>query len=139
MKGVASGPAVSFGLLILRIGIGSLLFWGHGLPKLLHFGERAATFANPIGVGPAASFALVVFAEVLCSSFVVIGLATRWAAVPPVIFFLVAFFIQHADDPWNKKELALVYLVPFLTLIFAGAGRYSLDALLSRRGRAVPG
>ena len=133
MKVNPEGSMGSFGLLLLRVGIGSLLLFGHGLPKLLHFSDRAASFANPIGVGPAASLTLVVFAEVVCSSLVILGLATRLAAVPPVIFFLIAFFIQHSDDPWNKKELALVYLVPFLALMFTGGGRFSLDALRAQR------
>ena len=123
----------SLGLLTLRLGAGGLLLYGHGLPKVMHFSERAAGFADPIGVGPGAGLALVVFAEVFCSLFVMLGLATRLAAIPPVIFFLIAALIHHAADPWAKKELALVYLVAFLTLILTGGGRYSLDALFGRR------
>ena len=48
--------------------------------------------------------------------------------MPIVIFGLVAVFVQHAADPFGKKELALLYLVPALTLLFTGAGRFSLDA-----------
>ena len=135
MKTDASSTTVSLGLMLLRVGAGMLLFWGHGLRKLLHFTERAPSFADPIGVGPTVSLALVVFAEVFCALFVALGLATRWAAIPPVVFFLVAFFIHHADDPFRQKELALVFLVPFLALIFTGAGRFSLDALIASRAR----
>ena len=126
------------GLLVLRLGAGGLLLYGHGLPKLMHFSERAASFADPIGVGPWASLAMVVFAEVFCSLLVMLGLATRLAAIPPVIFFLIAALIHHAADPWAKKELAVVYLVAFLTLILTGGGNYSLDALLRRgnKGRS---
>jgi putative oxidoreductase len=123
----------SLGLLVLRLGAGGLLLFGHGLPKLTHFSERAARFADPIGVGPGAGLALVIFAEVFCSLFVMLGLATRLAAIPPVIFFLIAALIHHAADPWAKKELALVYLVAFLTLILTGGGNYALDALFRRR------
>jgi putative oxidoreductase len=49
---------------------------------------------------------------------------------------LVAATIIHADDPWQKKEFALMYAVPFLTLIFTGPGRYSIDHwFLDRRRR----
>ena len=41
---------------------------------------------------------------------------------------LVAAGLIHADDPWAKKEFALMYLLPFLALLFTGAGRFSLDA-----------
>ena len=37
------------------------------------------------------------------------------------------------SDPWGKKELALLYAVPFATLLLTGAGSWSLDGLLPRR------
>lgn len=122
----------SLGLLMLRLGTGGLLLYGHGWGKLMNYSKRAETFADPIGLGPVFSFALVVFTEVLCSIALMLGLATRWAAIPIVIFMLVAVFVQHAADPFAKKELALLYLVPAVTLILLGPGRYSLDALLGR-------
>jgi len=139
LKANFSEASASVGLLVLRIGAGGLLLFGHGLPKLMHFSERAAGFADPIGAGPAVSLALVVFAEVFCSLFVMFGLATRLAAIPPVIFFLIAALVHHAADPWAKKELAFVYLVAFLTLILTGAGSYSLDGLLRRRNGSGSG
>jgi len=133
MSANSHGVIQSLGLLVLRLGAGGLLLYGHGWDKLTHFAERAPTFPNPIGVGPTASFVLVVFSEVFCSIFVMLGLGTRLAAVPPVIFFCVAAFIQHGADPWAKKELALVYLVPFLALFLMGGGRFALDALIFKR------
>jgi putative oxidoreductase len=123
----------SLGLLVLRLGAGGFLLYGHGWGKITHFSERAAKFADPIGVGPWWSFALVVFAEVVCSSALVLGLATRFAAVPIVIFGLVAAFVQHGADPFGDKELALLYMVPALTLLFTGPGRFSIDGLLGRK------
>ncbi len=120
------------GLLILRLGASAFLLYGHGWPKLAHFSERAAEFANPIGIGSVPSFALVVFAEVACAVLVALGFFTRLAVVPLLIFFAVAIFIQHASDPFKAKELAFVYAVPYLTLWFTGAGRFSLDARLGR-------
>jgi putative oxidoreductase len=133
MASERDGVLQSVGLLLLRVGTGSLLLLGHGWAKLIHASERAATFADPIGLGPVASFWLVVFAEAFCSLFVILGLATRLAAIPVVIFLTVAFFIQHAADPFPRKELALAYLVSFLTILCTGAGRFSLDASIGRR------
>jgi putative oxidoreductase len=124
---------ISIALLILRLGAGGLLLAGHGWSKLMHWNERAASFADPLHVGPVASFALVIFAEVLCSALVMVGLFTRLAVIPILIFFSVAVLIQHAHDPWSKKELALVYAGPFLALAITGPGRYSLDARIGRR------
>lgn len=123
----------SLGLLVLRLGMGGLLFFGHGLPKLVRFGERLSSFADPIGLGPQASFLLVLFAEVVCAWLVMLGLFTRLAAIPILIFTLVAAFVQHAADPWARQEVALLFGVPALALVLTGPGRWSLDARLGLR------
>jgi putative oxidoreductase len=125
--------ARSIGLLVLRLGAGGLLLYGHGWGKLMDASARAQSFADPIGLGPVLSFWLVVLAEVLCSGLVMLGFLTRLSSVPPVIFFAVAGFIQHAHDPWGKRELAFIYGVPFLALLFLGGGQFSLDAALGTR------
>ena len=137
MKGV-NDVVPSIGLLVLRLGTGGLLLYGHGWAKVMNFSKRVSTFADPIGMGPEMSFMLVVFAEFFCSIALMLGLATRLAAVPIVIFGLIAAFVQHIDDPFAKKELALLYLVPALTLVFTGAGRYSLDALIGKIRKRSP-
>jgi putative oxidoreductase len=123
------GPG-SLALLILRLGAGGMLIFGHGWDKLAHFSEKTAMFPDPVGLGSAASLALATFAEFFCALAIVLGLATRVAAIPLVINMLVAALIFHAGDPWPKKELALLYATPFITLLLAGGGKYSLDALI---------
>ncbi len=120
------------GLLVLRACTGTMLALGHGWQKLADFGTLSARFADPLGVGPTASLALTVFAEVFCAIAVVVGLATRLACVPIVVMLGVAAFGVHAGDPWARREFALIYAVPFLALAFTGPGRYSVDRLLSR-------
>lgn len=134
MKSVQD-PWVSLGLLVLRVGTAVLLIYGHGWGKLVNFGERAGRFADPIGLGSELSLALVVFAEVICSALLALGLWTRVAAVPIVIFALVAVFVQHAGDPWPKKELALLFMIPALTLALTGAGLFSLDGAFFGKGK----
>jgi putative oxidoreductase len=123
------GPG-SGGLLIMRLGLGGMMLFGHGWSKLAHFSEKATMFPDPIGLGGATSLALVTFAEFFCALGIILGLATRLAAIPLVVNMLVAALIYHSGDPWPKKELALLYAVPFLTLLFAGGGKFSLDAVL---------
>lgn len=81
--------------------------------------------------------ALVVFAEMFCSLAIILGFAVRLAAIPLIITMLVAAFIIHGDDPWQKKEFALLYLTPFLVLVFSGAGRYSLDMMLFKKQKRL--
>ena len=121
------------GLLLIRVTISLLMLTQHGWVKLMSYSEKADTWADPIGLGGPTSLALAIFAEVVCAILVVLGLATRLAAIPLVITMLVAAGIVHWDDPFSKKEFALLFLIPFLTLILTGAGRYSLDGWLEKR------
>ena len=124
---------ISTALLILRVVIGIfMLTHGWGKMETLFSGEPIQ-FPDPIGVGATASLALAVFTEVLCSILLIIGLGTRLAATPLLITMLVAAFIVHANDGFAKQEFALLYAVIYLTIAIIGAGKYSLDYLISKK------
>jgi len=123
----------SIGLLALRVGMAGLLFLGHGLGKATHVAARVKSFPDPLHIGSPASFGLVVFAETACAVFVVLGLFTRAALVPIIGFLCVAFFIFLAHEPFSQKELAIVYLIPFVALLFTGPGRFALDSWITLR------
>lgn len=128
----------AWGLLFLRVSAAALLFAGHGLDKVLHLSERAGSFPDPIGIGSATSLLLAVFAEAVCTVLVLLGLLTRLAVLPIITTLLVAALVVHSDDPWSKREFALLYAIPFLTVLLMGPGTFSLDALRSqRRGVAL--
>ena len=116
------------GLLFVRVSIGSLMLFGHGLQKLLSFSEKAAHFPDPLGVGSTLSLGLVVFAEFFCSLALIFGFFTRYAVIPLIITMLMAIFVIHADDPWGKQEFGTIYLTTYLTLFLAGGGKYSIDS-----------
>ncbi len=78
---------------------------------------------------------LAIFAEFFCSILLIFGAFTRLALIPLLINMLTALLIIHADDPFAKKELALMYLIPYLTLFFAGAGKYSVDGAINRSNK----
>jgi putative oxidoreductase len=95
---------------------------------------------------------LAVLAEFVCAVLVVVGFATRFAAVPVVVTMAVAAFVVHGSDPWSmgeaarrfmageskswaSKEPALLFLIPFLALVFTGAGKFSVDGLIRRHPR----
>ena len=121
------------GLAVLRLCIGAMTLFGHGLPKLVDFSAKASTFADPLGVGSTASLSLAIVGEVVASILLVVGLGTRVAAIPFIITMFVAAFVVHAGDPWARKELALLYAAPALALLLAGPGRLSIDGLLAAR------
>jgi putative oxidoreductase len=120
-------PAVDYGLLFLRISIAALML-SHGIPKLLMlFGSQEISFADPFGIGQTATLTLVVFAEVICSLLIALGLATRLAAFILLFTMAFAFFVIHAEDPFQTKELALIYLVVYTFICIIGGGKYALD------------
>ena len=126
---------IDLALLLLRAMTAAFMFFGHGMAKFNNFSTLQLTFPDPVGMGATSSLVLAIFAEVICSVLLFIGLTTRFACVPLIITMLVAAGWVHAEDPWQKKELALLYVVPFLTIILAGPGMFSLDALLKSRPR----
>jgi putative oxidoreductase len=133
LGGTHHDAATSIGLLILRVGIGGLMAFAHGWGKLMSFGALRTTFPDPLGIGSQASVLLVVFAEFFCALALVFGAATRLASIPLIINMAVIVFIVHAADPWARQEFGLLFLIPFLALLFTGAGRYSIDALMSNK------
>lgn len=132
IRPATSERRVDIALLLLRIGAGALMCLGHGLGKLGSYSARAAEFSDPLGVGSATSLALVVFAEFFCSIAVATGFLTRLAAIPLLMTMSIAAFVIHAADPWQRKELAVLFGIVFIVLIIAGAGKYSIDYLLTR-------
>jgi putative oxidoreductase len=129
----------SVGLLVLRVGTGGMMAGGHGLDKVIHFAHKASYFPDPFGFGHAPTLAVATFAEFACSILVILGLATRMALLPLLATMLTAVVVIHAGDAWPDKELALLYLVPFLTLMFTGPGEYSVDMIMGRRHRWMVG
>jgi putative oxidoreductase len=123
----------SYVLSVVRIIVG-LLFLEHGTAKFLGFplvpGVSAALSMSGIGG----------LLELIGGALIVVGLFTR-----PVAFILcgemaVAYFYAHFPRNFfpvlNGGDAAILYCFTFLYLTFAGAGPWSLDALLAR-GRTL--
>lgn len=120
-------PATDYGLLFLRIAVAALML-NHGIPKLLMlFGSQEISFLDPIGIGQTASLTIAVFAEVVCSILIGLGLATRLASLFLFLTMAVAFFVVHLNDPFQNKELALFYLIVYAFILIVGSGKYALD------------
>jgi putative oxidoreductase len=121
----------SIALLLLRIVVGCFMMT-HGIMKyktLMEGGE----FADPIGIGSAASLWLAVFAELVCSALLIIGFATRLAVIPLFITMVVAVFVVHSGDPFANKETGGLYLIIYVVLLITGSGKYSVDGMINRR------
>ena len=123
--------AYNTALLVLRLGFGILLAH-HGYLKLSNFQQTESFMADFMGIGKSASTALVIFAELFCGSLVILGLFTRLACVPIIIMFLFIIFKMGHADFFGKEELPTAYLIPFIALLFTGAGKFSIDNMISK-------
>lgn len=122
------------GLLILRAVFGFAMMYGHGLGKLeMLTSGKEIEFMNFMGLGAEVSLALVVFAELFCGILLILGLFTRWAAIPLIFTMGVAFFKVHINDEFGNMEASLIYLAAYLAVYLLGPGRYSLDFVIWNR------
>jgi putative oxidoreductase len=49
---------------------------------------------------------------------------------------VIAAFVVHGGDPFEKKEMSLIYLSVYLLLMVFGAGKVSVDHMIEKRKRA---
>jgi putative oxidoreductase len=123
-------PLPSIALLIMRASFG-LMMLTHGWPKLVDLVQKSSSFPDPLNIGSKTSLALVVFAEFFCAILVVLGLATRFAAIPLMVAMAVASFMINAGHTLADRELSILYMSAFTAILIFGAGSYSLDKAIS--------
>ena len=128
--------------LAVRITVG-VMFFGSGLGKLGKLSGLTQYFRS-LGIPfPELQAPFVASTELVCGALVVLGLATRPAAlmlcgVMTVAIVTAAVPEKHITASWHGL-LELFYLpevlllLLLLSLVVAGAGRASLDAWLGRR------
>ena len=126
--------------------VGFMMLIGHGIPKIENFASRKEFFYVPdfLPVKMASmSLMACIGAEVVAATFIIIGFATRPAAFILGFCMVVAAFGALEGAPWfqksatlvETKELSIMYLIPMISIILAGAGGYSLDALLYKESK----
>ncbi len=131
-----------FGALALRLPVG-IIFAAHGAQKLFGwFGgyglEGTGGWMESIGLAPGVLMALLAgAAEFFGGLALVLGLLTRPAAFALSIAMVVAIFSVHFANGLfmsnNGYEFALALLAASVSLLFSGAGKASVDALLAKK------
>ncbi|MGF1560887.1 MAG: DoxX family protein [Geminicoccaceae bacterium] len=122
-------------LLWMRLWIAKVFFMS-GLTKIRDWENTMMLFqyeyAVPVlPVGTAALLATVF--ELVMPVLLVIGLFTRFAALPLLAMALVIQFVLGAANPAYNNTEHYYWMMLLLTLICAGAGRISLDWYLRQK------
>lgn len=118
------------GLLVLRVFAGVSLVLAHGLSKLPPdpgFMQGVAALGLP-----AWSAWLSGFAETFGGTSLAAGFMTRPAALAIVFNLSVAGFLRHAADPYQRKELAFIFLAVAFMFLCVGGGRFAVDRLIKK-------
>ena len=129
------GKGVSLLILLVRVVFG-VLFFTHGLDKMMNFTELVNVYPSVLGFGSYMTLMVTIFCEFCCSLFLIAGLLVRLMTVPMIIAMGVAFFDIH-DAILPEGELALIYFIVFIVLFLTGPGRYSIDFLIDGKIRSA--
>lgn len=126
--------------LVARVALG-VVFMLSGWGKL-HDLEKVTAFFTEIGIpAPAFQATLVSCVELIGGGLLLIGLLTRFAAVPLLITMVVAILTALRENIHGFGDLVglleFAYIALLLWLAVAGGGKLSLDYLVVRARRKV--
>jgi putative oxidoreductase len=114
---------------VMRLVVG-ILFACHGAQKIFGVLGGQSQLANPrLLTGGVIEF--------VGGGLVALGLGAGYAAFLAAGEMAVAYFTVHASGGFwpivNKGELAVLYCFVFLYVATRGSGRFSIDAMMSKR------
>jgi putative oxidoreductase len=133
-----SSRSASLGLAVLRIGAAAV-FIDHGYQKLFGFGLAGVTGAfGHMGVPMPGVFGpLIAFLEFFGAISLLLGFLTRPLAFLFACDMLGAILLVQLKNGFSHYELEFLLLMSSLALLLTGAGTYSVDAAIARRGAPV--
>lgn len=127
----------SWGITVLRVVVG-IIFLVHGLQKVFGFGLEGTTgFLGSLGIPvPVVAAILVMGAETLGGLALILGLFTRWAALPLAFIMLVAILTVHVSKGFfagnGGYEFPLLLMASNVALTLLGSGAFALDEVIDR-------
>ena len=121
------------GKLILRFSIAALMLF-HGFSKLFNRIDGIKFLVTNAGLPEFVAYG-VYLGEIVFPILIIFGLFTRISSLFFALTMVFAIFLAHSSELFvlGKTgglviELPLLYLLASISLMFIGAGKYSLDA-----------
>ncbi|MGB3137877.1 MAG: DoxX family protein [Nodosilinea sp.] len=130
----SSNPAFQISWTILRVIAGTVMIH-NGLDKLANIESFAQAYVAYLGLPfPITLSYMAAFTELIGAPLVALGLFTRPAALGLCFTMLVAMYhhVKVAGLSIPYLELSALYEATFLFFLINGAGRFSVDNLLSK-------
>ena len=127
----SASPLTNLGLTLLRIftGIGLMT---HGYTKVPPSEQFVGGVAN-MGFPLPSLFAWAAgLSEFAGGALLILGLLTRPTSLFIAFTMAVAVFGVHLNDPFSKKEMALLYFFIATLFLLMGANNWSVDGILRR-------
>ena len=126
-------------LLLFRI-ILAYGFYEPAMMKLKNLSGVAEWFGSMNYPLPMFSASLSMVTEVSGVVLLILGLGSRVIALPMMFIMVVATFTVHISNGFpagdNGFEIPLYYFLMLFSLVAFGSGKYSIDALIAKRGGA---
>jgi putative oxidoreductase len=126
-----SAGSFNFSMLLLRVVLG-LLLASHGYQKLAGFSTLRFKFLNFMNLGSTTSLSLIIFAELFCGIFLILGLFTRFACIPVIIGMSVVVFVSSHGHIFAEGERGAIYLAAAIVILFCGPGKISVDGMIGK-------
>lgn len=120
------GKSYSVAILFLRLFIGAVMLL-HIIGKMQTYDNLVLEYNSFLGMSQATSLALSMIVEGILATMIIIGFATRLAAMLMVAATIVTLIdvIMTAGMSMVEVKLQILYLGIFLTLAISGGGVYA--------------
>ena len=143
MWGHVCGFLKSTGAYVANLGLRLFLayeFWEAGVAKFNGtnwFATIQSDLPFPFNLVPAEiGWQMATWFELIGAIALLLGLATRFFSLSLAVLTIVAWAAVHTGNGYNVCDngykLPLVYLIMFIPLFFNGAGKMSLDHILTK-------
>lgn len=122
--------------LFLRLFIG-VMFLQLCIRQMLNFDVLAPSFSGVLGMSAQGTMAMLLAIELLCAAFIILGLLTRFAVLPPLVIMIIAEEILMGQATVSNQLFSfqpgypVMFIGIFAFFLLAGPGKISLDYVIA--------